>query len=73
MGWFSKEPDETITHKTPCNTKDNPDGTPWWTGKKNAMGWGNDNPRTIKKSGQSVWDSGNHPRTHGSKAMWLFR
>lgn len=65
MGWFGKS--ESVHHTTPCNTS----GT-WWT-KKNPVGWGNDNPRTIKAAGKNSRQSSNHPTTHGRSSMWLFR
>lgn len=67
MGLFGKGKDESIHHKTPCDTEG-----AWWA-KKNPMGWGNDNARVIKRAGESSRKSNNHPTTHGSKSMWLFR
>jgi hypothetical protein len=68
MGLFSKVNDPFNTmgndsqhHKTPCDTDDQADGRPYWAGKKNPMGWGNDNPRAPKDT---------RPAMHGSKAEW---
>ncbi len=60
------DPDNTMGnasqhHTTPCNTGDQADGRPWWSGKKNPMGWGDDNPRALGDS---------RPTMHGSKAEY---
>lgn len=38
-------------------------------GPRNPMGWGNDDPRVIKRSGRSAWSSGAHTM-HGSTNEW---
>jgi hypothetical protein len=60
------DPDNTMGndsqhHTTPCSTEDQANGRPWWAGKKNPMGWGDDNPRAPRDT---------RPTMHGSQAEW---
>ena len=39
-------------------------------GPKNPMGWGNDDPRVIKRAGQDPRHASHEPTMHGSKSEW---
>ena len=58
-------------HETPCDHRD--DGGPSWVrkdyrGRPNPMGWGSDEPRTVKRAGADARSQNNRPTDHGSKA-----
>jgi hypothetical protein len=39
-------------------------------GPRNPVGWGNDDPRVIKRAGRDARSENNRPPMHGSKAEW---
>ena len=70
MGLFSGR-DKDEHHQTPCPARD--DGGPPWIrkdqrGRPNPMGWGSDEPRTVKRPGTAARSQDNRPTMHGSKA-----
>lgn len=60
MGWFSSKDEH---HGDECR-----DGSGAWWAKPNPMGWGNDEPRTVKRAGRDARSQNNRPANHGSKA-----
>jgi hypothetical protein len=58
---FGTMGEDREVHATPCDTGDQPGGRPWWAGKRNPMGWGDDNPRAPRDT---------RPTMHGSQAEY---
>ena len=61
MGWFSSK-DEHHGHDE-CLDREGA----WWA-KPNPMGWGSNEPRTVKRADADARAQNNRPTDHGSKA-----
>lgn len=58
-------------HETPCPARD--DGGPAWvrkdrSGRPNPMGWGSDEPRTVKRAGKDARSEDSRPKSHESRS-----